>query len=138
MAERPNPIQLVGYLEEALPIEEMARVEEHLRNDPSWRTALQELTQEIGAGDHSLAAVWRRNRLTCPSRERLGAFLADGLGEAESQYVRFHLDVIQCRWCMANLRDLQEGAAAPEKAQPAAQRRRKFFETSIGFLPKAR
>jgi hypothetical protein len=139
MRDAPNRYELIGYLEEALPMEDMVRVEECLRASESWREVLRELTEEVGTGEHSIATVWRRHRLTCPSRERLGAHRIGGLIPEESEYIRFHLEVIGCRWCMANLRDVEAhtDASKDEDRRPASTRRQRFYQTSVGFLPKA-
>jgi hypothetical protein len=136
MEDEPNRIELIGYLEEALPPEEMTRLEEKLRQSPRWREVLKELVEEIGSGDHSLATIWRRHRLTCSSRERLGAYLQGGLVPDEADYIRVHVEVIQCRWCQANLEDVRsqiDSSSRPTTADSSARRRR-FFETSVGYL----
>lgn len=141
MTDEPNRIQLIGYLDEALPAEEMTRIEDCLRQSENWRAALQELLEEVGSGDHSLATIWRRHRLTCPSRERLGAYHVGGLVPDETDYIRFHLEVVKCRWCLANLQDIeaQQRLAQPVPVEVAestmGRRRRRFFETSVGYLP---
>ena len=131
----PNRYVLIGYLEEALPAEEMARVEEQLRQHPEWRQALLELQGDVDQGEHSVAMIWRRNRLTCPSRERLGAYLAGALPPEEADYTEFHLKNVACRCCQANIDDLQ---ASAQPASAPGERRRKFLETSLGHLPKKR
>ncbi|HVJ79741.1 MAG TPA: hypothetical protein VNC50_01625 [Planctomycetia bacterium] len=135
--EAPNRFVLIGYLEEALPAEQMARVEENLRQSEEWRAALSALQSDVDPGEHSVAQIWRRQRLTCISREKLGAFLLDAMPPDEADYVRFHLDVVKCRWCQANRNDLEEHL--PDEGEPPPQARRKrFFQTSVGHLPKRR
>lgn len=139
MEARPNKFELIGYLEEALPIEAMTRVEELLRQSQEWRHALAELLDDVEPGDHSVATIWRRHRLTCPSRERLGGYLMGGLVPEEADYIKFHLEVVRCRWCLANQADL-ESQAIPEPVEKRGEtlersRRRRFFETSVGHLP---
>lgn len=137
MRDEPNRFELIGYLEEALPAEDMVRIEERLRESASWREALAELTDEVGTGEHSIATVWRRHRLTCPSRERLGAYRIHGLIPEEAEYIRFHLEVVGCRWCAANLRDVESQLPGEEESRPAGARRRRFYQTSVGYLPNA-
>ena len=136
MDQSPNRFKLIGYLEEALAPHEMAQVEERLRNSSHWRAALREIRSEVDSGEHSVATIWRRHRLTCPTRERLGAYLMGGLVPAEEDYVRFHLEVIQCRWCQANVSDLQSSVQADDLSEPeTVKRRRRFFASSIRYLP---
>lgn len=133
--EAPNRFVLIGYLEEALPGDQMAKVEEQIRNSPEWRQALEEMQGDIDHGEHSVAQIWRRHRLTCLSRESLGAYLSDALPPDEADYIKFHLDTVKCRWCLANIDDLKETAPERGEDKPAARRRR-FFQTSVGHLPK--
>ena len=133
--QHPNRIVLIGYLEEAIPGEQMAKVEEMLRQYPNWRATLEELYGDLDSGDHTVAQIWRRHRLTCASRETLGALLVDALPPDEADYLNFHLHVVKCRWCQANYQDLK--ATAPNHdADPASTRRRRVFKTSVGHLPK--
>jgi hypothetical protein len=104
-----------------------------LRQSPAWRKALEEVQGDVDHGEHSVAQIWRRHRLTCAPRERLGAYLADALPPDEADYIKFHLETVTCRWCAANLADLEETRAA---AAPTNERRRRFFKTSVGHLPK--
>jgi hypothetical protein len=136
MEEEPNRIKLIGYLEESLPAEEMTQLEEKLRSSARWREVLKELVEEVGSGDHSLATIWQRHRLTCASRERLGAYLQGGLVPDEADYIRFHVEVIRCRRCQANLEDVrtQVDASTQPLSANASARRRRFFETSVGYL----
>ena len=65
------------------------------------------------AGMHSLGEIWRRRRLSCPSRDQLGSYLMSVLDEGEEQFIRFHIEVSGCRICAANLDDLRRRQAAP-------------------------
>lgn len=123
---------LEAYLDEALPAEAMARVEESLRADAGLLAQLAAINARRDAGVHSLGAIWRRHRLSCPTREQLGSFLLTTLPQAQQDYIAFHLEQVGCRACQANLDDLKtQQAESPAAAQ---QRRRKYFESSAGYL----
>ena len=124
--------QLHAYLDDALSDPEAARVEQALRDDESLRKLLRQAMQERDRGDHSLGAVWRRERLTCPGREQLGSYLLQVLDEAEQGYIDFHVHTVGCPFCVANLADLRQ--RQQEAAPETRQRRRRFFETSAGLL----
>ncbi len=128
--------QLHAYLDDALSDPETARVEQALRDDESLRKLLRQAMQERDRGDHSLGAVWRRERLTCPSREQLGSFLLQVLDEAEQEYIDFHVNTVGCPFCAANLADLQ--AQQQEVPRGAKDRRRRFFHSSAGYLQACR
>jgi anti-sigma factor RsiW len=129
--------QLHAYLDDALSDPETARVEQALRDDESLRKLLRQTMQERDRGDHSLGAVWRRERLTCPSREQLGSYLLRVLDEAEQDYIAFHVNTVGCPFCAANLADLE---ALQQEAAPrgAKDRRRRFFQSSASYLQACR
>jgi hypothetical protein len=130
-----RPIQtsdLEGYLDEALPAEEMTRIEQALRQDARLREQLAVVNARRDQGLHSLGEIWRRHRLSCPSRQELGAHLLHTLSPAESDYIAFHVEVVGCRYCRANLSDLQKQQA--EAREVIETRRRKYFQSSAGYL----
>jgi hypothetical protein len=128
--------KLHAYLDDALTDAETAQIEQALRNSDPLRRALRQAMQERDRGDHSLGAVWRRERLTCPTREQLGSYLLQVLDDAQQEYVDFHLKTVACPFCLANLADLQ--TLQKEPAPKAKERRRRFFQSSAGFLGVAR
>ncbi len=125
---------LDAYLDESLPPPEMARIEGVLRKNPAELTRLAELNARRDAGVHTLGEIWRRNRLGCPTREQLGSYLLGVLPDDESARVRFHLEVVACRFCQANAADLQR--AEEETPCEVQTRRRKYFQSSAGYLRK--
>ncbi len=133
-----SPAELEGYLDEALPVEQMAAIEEAARRDPQLVAALAAVHARRDAGVHSLGEIWRRNRLSCPTRQQLGSFLLEILPDEQADYIRFHLDTIGCRYCQANLADLQtQQAAADRQAEgERTRRRRKYFQSSAGLLKR--
>ena len=124
--------QLHAYLDDALSDAETAKVEQALRNSEPLRRALRQVMQERDRGEHSLGAVWRRERLTCPTREQLGSYLLQVLEDGQQDYIAFHLRVIECPYCVANLGDMQ--ALQQEPPPQARERRRRFFQSSAGYL----
>lgn len=115
---------LRGYLADSLSPEESARVEKALRDSSELRARLEDVRQNRGdAGLHTLGAIWRRGRLTCPSRQQLGSFLLDALDPDLASYLKFHLEVIECPFCQANLADLQSKTAQPTAATKSRHNR---------------
>jgi hypothetical protein len=125
---------LRAYLDDALTDAETARVEQALRNSDGLRGQLTMVLQERDRGEHSVGAVWRRSRLSCPTREQLGSFLLQALEPGFQDYVEFHIKTIGCPYCQANLADLQ--ARQADAAPQVQQRRRRFFQSSAGLLQK--
>ena len=127
---------LHGYLDDALSDTETAQVEQALRNSESLRRLLRAVLQERDRGEHSIGAIWRRQRLSCPSRDVFGSYLLQVLDADLQEYVDFHLRTVGCPFCSANLADLQN--LQQEPAPKTKERRRRFFESSAGFLQVGR
>jgi hypothetical protein len=99
---------LRDYLNDALPDPETAAVERALRDDPGLRAKLREVLDEEDRGEHTVGAIWRRDRVSCPTRDQLGGYLL-GAGDPDLlDYIQFHLEVIGCPYCQANLDDLKQ------------------------------
>jgi hypothetical protein len=124
--------QLVAYLDDALCDSETAQVEQALRQSDDLRTQLRGLMSDRDRGEHTIGAIWRRERLTCLTREHLGNFLLQVLESDQQEYVEFHLHTIGCAFCLANLADLQ--ALQKEPPSRTQHRRKRFFESSAGLL----
>ncbi len=123
--------QLLAYLDEQLPVDQLANIERELRSSESLRLRAANISRHRDQGHHSVGEIWRRNQLSCPSRSQLGNFLLGTLDEDHADYIEFHLQTIGCRYCNANLDDLQKtGDNQPE----VTERRRKFFQSSAGYL----
>jgi hypothetical protein len=131
--------QLEAFLDEGLTSELTARIEASLRaGDATAEQLAKRLGALVGrrdAGVHSLAAVWRQHRLSCPARQQLGSYLLGVLEPAHADYVRFHIEVVGCRLCEASLADLRQQQAATAKSTTAS-RRQKYFQSSAGYLRK--
>ena len=124
--------QMHAYLDDALPESEAAKVEHALRANETLRQQLRQVMQERDRGEHSVGAIWRRERLSCPPREQLGSYLLEALDDGVMDYLNFHLQTIACPFCRANLADLK--AQQEHSAQQAQQRRRRIFQSSAGLL----
>ena len=124
--------ELEAFLDEALSADAMARLEQSLRTDKQLLARLTALCAERDGGTHSLGGIWRAGRLSCPTRQELGSLLLGVLDDAHANYLRFHLEVIGCRPCQANLADLQ--AQQVEVASLSDSRRRRYFQSSAGKL----
>jgi hypothetical protein len=127
-----NREQLAAYLDDSLGDEETALVEKALRQSDPMRRQLRALMAERDRGEHSIGAIWRRCRLTCPSREQLGNFLLQVVDSDIAEYIDFHLQVVSCAFCQANLADLR--ARQVEPPGHIRKRRQRYFESSAGLL----
>jgi hypothetical protein len=128
--------QLHAYLDEALSDAETAHIEQALRDSEPLRRLLRQTMQERDRGEHSLGAIWRRDRLTCPTREQLGSYLLQVLEEAHQDYIDFHLKTIGCPYCQANLADLQ--AQQQEAGPKTKERRRRLVQSTASYIQGCR
>lgn len=123
--------ELAAFLDEALSPARCSQLEHALRTDTQLRDRLIEVRGKENAGLHSIGAIWRRARLSCPDRTQLGQYVLGTLDDEATDYIRFHLEEIGCRFCQANLADLQ---AASQQQPQDQQRRKRYFQTSAGYL----
>jgi hypothetical protein len=125
--------ELEAYLDESLPAEQMAAVEDALRRDEALQQRMIAINGRRDAGVHSVGEIWRRHRLSCPSREQLGSYLLGVLPTDAADYVKFHLEIVACRFCAASVEDLR-GQQSAADAGAVSSRRMKYFQSSAGYL----
>ena len=134
MARQFTHADLEAYLDEALSPADMADIESQLRTDVQLGRALAAINARRDAGVHTLGEIWRRQRISCPTREQLGSFLLGALSPEHADYVAFHIEKAGCRFCRANHDDLK--AQQEEANETVATRRKKYFQSSAGYLGK--
>jgi hypothetical protein len=132
MAANPIPdLELLAFLDELLPGPRAVEIETQLRTSAALQQRAAQLLRRRDQGGHTLGEIWRRQRLTCPTRGELSDYL---MGVAESgfaSYIEFHIHEIGCAPCEANLADLRKADAAPSDRK---QREKKFYDSSAGRL----
>jgi hypothetical protein len=132
MSRRLTNADLEAYLDEALSAEEMALIEQEVRARPELLKRLAAIHGRRDAGVHSVGEIWRRQRLSCPSREHLGSYLLGAIDENHMVYIEFHLKTIGCRYCNSNLGDLRR--QQEETVEVIESRRSKYFQSTAGHL----
>jgi hypothetical protein len=130
-----STVELEAFLDEGLPAARMAEIEDALRaGGEELRRRLADINGRRDAGVHGLGEIWRRHRLSCPTREQLGSYLLGVLPKDHADYVKFHLEEVECRFCAANVADLHAQQSAAEAE--VSIRRRRYFQSSAGYLRK--
>ncbi len=101
----------------------------HAKDDPhdARRT-----TQDGEIPDSLLTDLWEYYRFSCPKRNTIGAYMLGTLEPDWHKYIEFHLNTLGCRFCRANLDDLQ--SQSQETQHEAFQAR--IMESTIGFLTR--
>jgi RNA polymerase sigma factor (sigma-70 family) len=89
-------------------------------------------TRHSKSFDSLLTDLWETYRFSCPKRNTIGAYMLGTLDPDWHRYVEFHLHTLGCRFCRANLDDLQ--SQSRETQQEAFQAR--IMESTIGFFRK--
>ncbi len=137
-AGAPAPIDdamLREYLADALSPENSARVEKALRDSAELRARLEDVRENRADSQlHTLGAIWHRARLTCPSRQQLGSYLLDALDPDLAAYLEFHVDVVECPFCRANLDDLRAQSEATTAAKASKSRQHRILQSSQHLL----
>ena len=123
---------LASYMDDSLSEAETAAIEQALRGSESLRQQLKQLMSDRDRGEHTVGAIWRRQRLSCLPREQLGSYLLGVLDDDVQDYIQFHLNIIGCAYCLANLADLQ--TQQQEADGQVKSRRKRYFQSSAGLL----
>ena len=100
-----------------------------LRTHLAEREAASRACLDETDADITVARVWRERRLTCLKRSTLGAYLVGVLEDPWRGYTQFHLDVVGCPMCLANLTDLQD-----EEEEEGVMDHERMFQSSVGFI----
>lgn len=80
--------------------------------------------------DALLTELWEAHRPSCPKRSTLGAYVLGTLDPAWRDYVDFHVTRLGCRFCRANLADLQP----PDDPSDRAALADRIMQSTVGFL----
>ncbi len=124
---------LHAFLDDLLPESQMIELEHRLRSDTNLTNRLTALISGRDQGVHSIGEIWRRHRISCPTREELGSYLLGAMMEDQASYIEFHIQHVGCRFCQSNLDDLRRQQTAEPKE--SEMRRQKYFQSSVGRLP---
>jgi hypothetical protein len=128
--------ELEGYLDEALPADLSGQIEQAARDDPALAQRLATIIDRRDSGVHSLGEIWRRWRISCPTRQDLGGYLLGVLTTEMARFVECHIEAVGCRYCQANLADLTAQHEASD--QQTDNRRQRYFQSSAGLLKAKR
>jgi hypothetical protein len=120
---------LAAFLSDSLPPERLTAIEQRLRGDEPLRLRLRAIVEAGARGEHSIAAIWQRHRVSCPERQRLGSYLLGALDREEFEYIAFHLEVIGCVYCNASVADLRAARQQQSDAAAVQRRRDRFYES---------
>lgn len=122
--------ELLAYADERLSSQQCVEIERALRDERPLQERLVALLSQRDQGQVSVGEIWRKGQLSCPSRSVWAAYVTGRLGDGLSRYLQFHVEVIGCRVCAANLADLNR----LDQSTDSERRTRKIFQSSAGKL----
>lgn len=88
--------------------------------------------ESFHCSDDLIRDIWASQRLSCPKRSTLGAFLLEELDPAWFEYVDFHLSSLGCHFCRASFKDLQQ----EQNREQQDDFHQRILASTIGFLTK--
>jgi len=101
-----------------------------IRADVLARSRTTEIS--LSFSEDLLTEVWEAQRLSCPKRSTLGAFLLETLSPEWFDYMDFHLTTLGCHFCRASFKDLQE----QQGKEQLTSFRRRILTSTAGFLSR--
>jgi RNA polymerase sigma-70 factor (ECF subfamily) len=104
----------------------LKRIREHVARSDLMKDV------SISYSEDLLTEIWESQRLSCPKRNTLGAFLLETLSPEWFDYVDFHLTTVGCHFCRASFKDLQE----QQTSEQNTRFQHRILTSTIGFLTK--
>ncbi len=86
--------------------------------------------ESFHCSDDWIRRIWASQRMSCPKRSTLGAFLLQELDSSWFKYVDFHLTILGCHFCRASFKDLQH----QQDGELQDDFRQSILASTIGFL----
>jgi RNA polymerase sigma factor (sigma-70 family) len=83
--------------------------------------------------ENLLSNIWEFRRFSCPKRSTIGAYLLGTVDNEWHKYIDFHINTLGCRFCRANIDDLQIQNTKKQNKQLQAR----IMESTAGFLQKS-
>jgi hypothetical protein len=88
--------------------------------------------------EFTLGLVWREERISCPHRDILRAFVDESLPEGAMDYIRFHIQQCECPYCGAVVDDLRDDVKAPIRKQLEGVKDRLMRSTAMALKKRKR
>lgn len=127
--------KVIAYLEGVLEEggEEERWIRSRVESSAEERAFFESVREEIETQNLSISLVWRQERISCPHRDLLQAHHYGSLSEAESDFIRFHVERVGCAYCAANLDDIAAGEA-PLQSGPMKDAKEELLRSTAAFL----
>ena len=83
-------------------------LEDHVECCPACSSMVTSLREESEGLTISVGDLWVKERISCPHRDILLAYVNKSLSQEEMDYIEFHLEVVECPYCQAEVMELTE------------------------------
>ncbi len=83
-------------------------LDDHIELCSACRSMLSSLREESEGLTISVGDLWVKERISCPHRDILLAFVNKSLSKQEMDYIDFHLNQIACPYCQAEATELED------------------------------
>lgn len=105
MPNCPPVAELAELLGHAEATAEMAR---HLESCGACSGILASMREESQGVSFTVAALWVKERISCPHSDILLAQINGALSQDEKDYIDFHVNLVECPHCQAEIERLRE------------------------------
>ena len=111
-------------------------IEDHVGLCEACASILASLREESEGLTISVGDLWVRERISCPHRDILMAFVQKSLGQLEMDFIRFHLETVECPSCQAEVEEISDPSRADPRIERAMDEAMRRSAAMIGDLKR--
>ena len=105
MSNCPPASKLVDAVESGVMDPEL---DDHIELCTACRSMVTSLREESEGLTISVGDLWVKERISCPHRDILLAYVNKSLSGEEMDYIEFHLETVECPYCQADVMEVTE------------------------------
>ncbi len=103
----------------------------HLAGCDACQEALQSLQEEVLSLQIPLSELWFRHHVSCPRAEVLADYAGGRLDAETLDYVKFHIEDLECTHCQGRLGEAEAAASRDVAKKVSRSRKRVGDATSV-------
>ena len=101
------------------------KLSQYVESEMPW-----EAGKDFSFIETDLRSAWELHRPSCPKRSTLGKYSLGILPSAWEDFVRYHVKILGCSFCDANLQELTKVSSGIGSVS-----KQHLFQSTVGFLP---
>ncbi|MFT7620647.1 MAG: hypothetical protein ACI97A_004305 [Planctomycetota bacterium] len=105
MSNCPPASSLVDAVESGVMDPEL---DDHIELCAACRSMISSLREEAEGLTISVGDLWVKERISCPHRDILLAYVNKSLTAPEMDFIDFHLETVECPYCQADATELAD------------------------------